>query len=82
MFSRIEVNFLKYIISNVQHSNEPESKERINKIKICIYVDALINFLKGLNKKMHMKAKEFSKVTEKVEVDIRKKFTQPDGRKM
>lgn len=61
----------------------PESAENLQRIKICIYIDALINFLKGLrNSRQNMSMETFSDIAERVETDIRKNFRQPDTLKM
>lgn len=71
------------IITQCQRSKEPDSIENLEKIKICIYLDALINFLKSIKtQKQSMRLVPFSSITEKVETHIRKNFSQPDTIKM
>ncbi|KAJ6639892.1 hypothetical protein Bhyg_12639, partial [Pseudolycoriella hygida] len=72
------VNALKAI----KLSKEPDSDANLTKVKVCIYLDALINFLSGVKKKKNMKREEFSFVTTKVEEDIRSKFVSPHDHKL
>lgn len=79
----IKAAYLLDIIKRCQESRAPESPGNLAKIKICIYVDALINFLKGLrNTRQNMKTTAFSEIAERVETDIRNNFRQPNTQKM
>lgn len=69
----------------IQQKKEPDSDENMTKIKVCIYIDALINFvseLKETGRNKDMKYRSFSKITEKVESNIRAKFNMPDSVKL
>lgn len=72
------------IIVKCQEDKEPDSVANLMKIKIVIYIDALINFLSEmrLSKKVNLHNKAFSQITQKVETSIRKHFSQPDSLKM
>lgn len=63
-------------------SKEPDSSQNLTKVKVCIYLDALINFLAGIKKKSNMHKEDFSFVTTKVETDIRSKFVHPHDQKL
>lgn len=87
----IESAYLLDIIGKCQASKEPDSAANLEVIKVCIYVDALITFQKKLRGVIDKDASggggggrltTFSKITEKVEVDIRRNFTQPATQKM
>lgn len=69
----------------IQQKKEPDSDENLTKIKVCIYIDALINFINELKQKgrnRDMKNQTFSKITAKVESDIRAKFVMPNSVKL
>lgn len=66
----------------IKRSKEPDSSQNLTKVKVCIYVDALINFLSGIKKRKDMNREDFSFVTTKVETDIRSKFVQPHDHKL
>lgn len=79
----IKAEYLLDIIKQCQESKVPESPANLRRIKICIYIDALINFLKGVrNTRQNMNMTNFSDIAERVETDIRKNFRQPDTLKM
>lgn len=57
---------------------EPDSPENIQKLKICLYMDGLVNLI---NSKARMMSKvEISKVSDKLSNYIREAFT-PQGAK-
>lgn len=66
----------------VQQSKDPDSVANLNKVKVCIYIDALSNFLNGLQTKTNKAIFEFSQITTKVENHIREKFARPHDKKM
>lgn len=75
--------YLLDIIKQCQDCKNPDSAENITKIKVCIYIDALINFLRQIRvKRSDMRTETFSEITQKVETDIRHKFSEPDTLKM
>lgn len=80
----IESTYLLDIIAKCQESKEPDSAANLQVVKVCIYVDALITFQKKLRGVIDKSGKltTFSNITEKVEVDIRRNFTQPATLKM
>lgn len=80
----IESVYLLDIIGRCQASKQPDSPANIELVKVCIYVDALITFQKKLRGVVDKQSRlsTFSNITEKVEVDIRRHFTQPATHKM
>lgn len=79
----IKTGYLLNIIKQCQQSENPESPANMQRIKVCIYVDALINFLRGLrNSRQNMKEANFSDIAERVESDIRRVFRQPDTQRI
>lgn len=57
-------------------SKEPDSPLNIKNISICIYADCLIRLMQ--NKPMNAAKQELSKISTKVEEDIKEKFFQQD----
>lgn len=80
----IESAYLLDIIANCKTAKEPDSAANLELIKVCIYVDALITFQKKLRGVIDKSSRltTISNITEKVEVDIRRNFTQPATQKM
>lgn len=75
--------YVKDIIKQCQECKNPDSAENITKIKVCIYIDALINYLQKIRVRYtDMRVVPFSEITQKVETDIRHKFSEPDTIKM
>lgn len=84
-FNRFEPNYLLDIVLGIQCKKEPDSIQNLTKIKVCIYIDALINFVSELGEKRRnkdMKHQSFSKISEKVESNIRDLFSIPDSIKL
>ncbi|XP_031637778.1 uncharacterized protein LOC116350183 isoform X3 [Contarinia nasturtii] len=73
--------FLKIKIQSIQRARIPDEIENLRKIEICIYIDALISFLKQINQ-VHLNSvvrlKPLSKITSKLDSHIKKKFAQPN----
>lgn len=67
------------VIKQCQQSKEPDSRKNIDKVKICIYLDALINFLSYIQQSRNLKLLSFSTITEKVETHIRTHFSRPNS---
>lgn len=77
-----KVPFIIDALNAIKRSKEPDSTPNLIKVKVCIYLDALINFLAGVKKRSNMKREDFSFVTTKVEADIRSKFVSPHDQKL
>lgn len=77
-----KVPFIIDALNAIKRSKEPDSTPNLLKVKVCIYLDALINFLAGVKKRNNMKREDFSFVTTKVEADIRSKFVNPHDQKL
>ncbi|XP_037029717.1 uncharacterized protein LOC119069693 [Bradysia coprophila] len=77
-----KIPFIIEALNAIKRSKEPDSSQNLTKVKVCIYLDALINFLSGIKKRNNMKREDFSFVTTKVEADIRSKFVSPHDQKL
>lgn len=77
-----KIPFIINALNTVKMSKEPDSSQNLTKVKVCIYLDALINFLSGIKKRNNMNREDFSFVTTKVETDIRSKFVHPHDQKL
>ncbi|XP_037026006.1 uncharacterized protein LOC119067244 [Bradysia coprophila] len=62
-----KIPFIVEALDAIKRSKEPDSSHNLRKVKVCIYLDALINFLSGIKKRNNMKREDFSFVTTKVE---------------
>lgn len=71
----IESDYLRDCIKRIQNK-EITTKQDILHIKLIIYMDALQSLI--ALRKRQMKRVEFSKITEKVENDIRHRFADPN----
>lgn len=76
-----KIPFIIDALNAIKRSKEPDSSQNLTKVKVCIYLDALINFLVGIKRRSNMKREDFSFVTTKVEADIRSKFVNPHDQK-
>lgn len=84
-FNRIKPTYLCNIIKSVQQARIPDDVENLKKVKACIYIDALLNYFKQVNqvhKNSNIKLKPISQVTSKLDLYIRKKFSQPNINKL
>ena len=68
--------YLNSVVNELQIKKQPDSKENIERVSIFIYIDALIRLLN--TRKRSLVNVELSKMSEKVERDVREKFTQED----
>lgn len=81
LFSRIKRKFLVSIIESIQRSKLPDDPDNLLKIKACIYIDALITYFKQVNRvrqNQTVRLDSLTEITTKLNVLIRKKFSQPN----
>lgn len=84
-FSRIKRTFLANIIQSIQRSKIPDNDENLLKVKACIYIDALITYFKQVNQvrlNFAVRLQPISQVTTKLDIHIKKKFSQPNINKL
>lgn len=74
----IESDYLRECIKKIQDKENPTKKDFLN-IKLIIYMDALQSLI--ALRKRQMKRVELSRITEKVENDIRHRFADPNASK-
>lgn len=82
---RIRRAFLANIIKAIQRSKTPDNDDNLLKVKVCIYIDALITYFKQVNQVRSnaiVKLQPISKVTSKLDMHIKKKFSQPNVNKL
>lgn len=82
---RIRRTFLANIIKAIQRSKIPDNEENLLKAKVCIYIDALLSYFKQVNQvrlNAAVKLQPISKVTSKLDMHIKKKFSQPNVNKL
>lgn len=77
-FIRIESDYLRECIKRIQDKENTTAKDFLN-IKLIIYMDALQSLI--ALRKRQMKHVELSRITEKVENDIRHRFADPNASK-
>lgn len=85
LLHRIQRTFLANIIKAIQRSKIPDNDENLLKAKVCIYIDALLSYFKQVNQvRLNgiVKLQPISKVTTKLDMHIRKKFSQPNVNKL
>lgn len=79
--SRIKRKFLVSIIESIQRSKLPDDPDNLLKIKACIYIDALITYFKQVNRvrqNQTVRLEPLTGITTKLNVLIKKKFSQPN----
>lgn len=84
-FFRIKRTFLSNIIQSIQRSKIPDNTENLLKVKACIYIDALITYFKQVNQvrlNFAVRLQPISEVTSKLDIHIKKKFSQPNINKL
>lgn len=67
-------DYLKQVVKAVQLSKEPDSRENLNRVKICLYADGLIRLINVRNPMLDKL--ELSKIAERIEIDIKDRFAQ------
>lgn len=85
LLHRIKRTFLANIIKAIQRSKTPDNDENLLKVKVCIYIDALLSYFKQVNQvrlNAIVKLQPISTVTSKLDMYIRKKFSQPNVNKL
>lgn len=78
------MNYLKTVIEQIQRSKVPDDPVNLQKVKACIFIDALIAYFKQLNnvrQNQTVRLNNLTDVTTKLNHYIKKKFTQPNSLK-
>lgn len=69
--------YLTNVVKSIQLSKEPDSKENLDTVAICVYADSLIRLINRRN--LNLGRFELSKISDKVENDIKAKFCQQNN---
>lgn len=82
---RLKQKFLCTHVQAIQRSKNPDSADNLLKVKVCIYIDALINYFKQVNRvrlNANVHLDSISTVTPKLTDHMTKKFAQPNSSKL
>lgn len=74
----IKSKYLLNIISGIQNSKNPDSKENIDRIKCVVYMDTLINLINLGRFAKNIKNMDLSQICEKVSNDVKNNFFSKD----
>lgn len=80
----MKVKYLKSVIEQIQRSKVPDDKNNLEKVKACIFIDALVAYFKQVNtvrQNQTVHINNLTDVTNKLNHYIKKKFTQPNALK-
>lgn len=75
LYYRISSEYLKQLIVSIQQS--PANAVNLQRLKFIIYMDCLLNLIKS--RVRSLKKAELSKISEKVENNVRDRFADPNS---